>query len=65
LAFLSDSTSFVVCQTEPVINHITVWKLARPLEWWSRLAPEFWLTLVLAIAMIWSLIHDRRIGARP
>ncbi len=45
-------------------NTARVWERRRP-EWWWGVAwmPEFWLTLVLGVALVWSLIRDRRMMA--
>ncbi len=38
-----------------------VWEHRRPEQWWGvAWMPEFWLTLVLGVALVWSLIRDRR-----
>jgi len=39
----------------------TVWRLRRPLAWYGpALLPEFWLTAILSLALIWSIIRDRK-----
>ena len=39
-----------------------IWHRSRPEEWWNVIyLPEFWLTLLLAAALLWSLFRDRKI----
>lgn len=38
-----------------------IWQRRRPEYWWGvAWLPEFWLALVLALSMLWSIRRDRR-----
>jgi hypothetical protein len=42
-------------------THIEVFKLRRPVAWCGPAClPEFWLTALLAVVLIWSLFRDRK-----
>lgn len=44
---------------------LELWRRSRPEDWWGIfILPEFWLTVFLLAALVWSLIRDRPAAAK-
>jgi WD40 repeat protein len=54
--FSRDGDLLAVCHD----HDATVWSRRRPEYWWGvAWLPEFWLTVVFAVAFVWSVWRDR------
>ena len=68
----ADSNMFLTFEQRPyegiVVNgapavSFTVWKLRRPWQWYGfAWLPEFWLTMVFGVGLVWSICRDRRMA---
>ncbi|HEY3321108.1 MAG TPA: WD40 repeat domain-containing protein [Planctomycetota bacterium] len=60
--FSPDGTRVYAAGVSPDIQ---VWHRRRPEYRWGAIClPEFWLTIILASALVWSILRDRREHAR-
>jgi len=61
-AYSSDGNQLALASTS--YGEVYLFRRRRPEHWWGvAWLPEFWLTLVLGVGLVWSVWRDRRLAA--
>lgn len=59
-ARIADSGDRIFCATQ-YDNNVHTWHRRRPEYWWGiAWLPEFWLMVLFAVALVWSVWRDRK-----